>query len=82
MSLTSLSFISFSLLYMSHELVFVSGFALCSFSNIYQLSKECQSLIPHYDLIQEVNITRNNLLQTKAQLENLLSILKKVSSLF
>lgn len=61
------------------SLFFVSCYSL---STVYQLSKECQSLIPHYDLIQEVNITRNNLLQTKTQLEELLSLPKKVVLFF
>jgi len=52
-----------------------------NYSNVYQLSKDCQNLIPHYDLIQEVNVTRNNLLETKRELNNVLTIPQKIKKI-
>jgi hypothetical protein len=43
------------------------------------LSTETQSLIPHYDVVQEVNVTRLNLTRTRNQLSSLLTIPEKVS---
>eukprot|EP00029_Vermamoeba_vermiformis_P007272 TRINITY_DN3101_c0_g1_i1.p1 TRINITY_DN3101_c0_g1~~TRINITY_DN3101_c0_g1_i1.p1 ORF type:complete len:782 (-),score=138.16 TRINITY_DN3101_c0_g1_i1:12-2099(-) len=52
-----------------------------NFSNIYEMSAEVQSLIPYYQVIKEVNIARNNLLETRQYFENMMAIPSRVKQI-
>lgn len=42
------------------------------------MSSEVQSIIPYYQVIKEVNIARNNLLETRQYFENMMAIPSRV----
>ena len=44
------------------------------------MTAEVQGLIPYYQVIKEVNIARNNLLETRQYFENMMAIPSKVYS--
>lgn len=63
---------------MFHRYGLLINLIIDSFSNIYEMSSEVQGLIPYYQVIKEVNIARNNLLETRQYFENMMAIPSRV----